>query len=213
MDTPPNASPRERVLHRLKRDGPLATADLARALRRTPAAIRLQMQRLEAEGLVTHEARAGRVGRPGRTWSLTEKAAASFRDGHGALAVGLIEAVRALHGDAGLELLVEERVRSQGEQYRARLPGARASLRARVEALAALRREEGYMAFVEPVGRGAWRLVENHCPISEAVRCCRRLCDGELALFRSALGGRVRVEREEHAVNGDRRCSYLVRRA
>ena len=36
--------------------------------------------------------------------------------------------------------------------------------------------------------KDGWLLVENHCPICAAAQVCQGLCDGELALFKAALG-------------------------
>jgi len=57
---------------------------------------------------------------------------------------------------------------------------------------------------------GELELVENHCPIATAARCCPQLCVGELALFRTVLGREVTVDRVEHLLNGDPRCVYRI---
>jgi len=210
MDPGPAASPRERVLYLLKTCGPLAADELARRLDRTPMAVRLQLRRLAEEDLVAFEDRRCGVGRPRRFWQLTAQSEGAFRDGHGALVASMFEAARSLFGQQGVERLMHERSRQQAAAYRARMPNGRASLAARVQALTRLRREEGYMAECESAGPQAWRLVENHCPVGAAARCCSCLCDAELELFRDVLGAAVHVEREEHMQRGDRRCTYRI---
>ena len=44
-----------------------------------------------------------------------------------------------------------------------------------------------------------------------AARSCPKLCDGEIDVFRKALGKGVSVERVEHAIDGARRCTYRLR--
>jgi predicted ArsR family transcriptional regulator len=36
------------------------------------------------------------------------------------------------------------------------------------------------------------------------------VCDSELVVFRAALGADVSVERTQHAMSGDSRCSYRI---
>ena len=84
-------------------------------------------------------------------------------------------------------------------------------MKARLEALARIRSEEGYMAEVrrEP-DSDAWLLLEHHCPICAAARVCSGLCRGELSLFQRVLGAGVRVERVSHMLAGADRCAYRV---
>ncbi len=141
---PDSAAPaRDKILFYLKTRGPLTAAAVASRLDVTPMAVRQHLYDLERQGLVTHEDRRARVGRPARHWSLTPKASGRFPDSHGQLMVSLIEAARTAFGEAGLERLVAERVKQQSASYRRRLPGADAPLEKRLAAIVNLRREEG----------------------------------------------------------------------
>ena len=82
-----------------------------------------------------------------------------------------------------------------------------------MDALARLRTVEGYMADARPLeDDDGYLLVEHHCPICDAAATCQGLCRGELELFRAALGDDVEVERTQHLMAGDQRCSYRVTR-
>jgi predicted ArsR family transcriptional regulator len=87
----------------------------------------------------------------------------------------------------------------------------RGPLRDRVEALAQIRSDEGYLAEVvdNPDGPGVL-LVEHHCPICTAATSCPGLCGSELELFRTVLGPKVSVQRTQHVLAGDRRCTYRI---
>lgn len=204
----------QRVLDRLKRLGPLTTADLARALDMTSVAIRQHLSALEQAGYVASRKQPpqGR-GRPATLWSLTDLARTVFPDRHAELTVGLLEAMREAVGPSGVHRIVEVRARDQVQQYAAALPAPTASLKSRVEALAARRTAEGYMAEVRQVARGEYHLVEHHCPICDAARTCQRLCDSELDVFQKVLGPDAAVERIEHVLAGGRRCTYRITQA
>ena len=103
-----------------------------------------------------------------------------------------------------------ERTRLQTKTYGERLRAAGKSLEARVNALAKIRAEQGYMAEAARQRDGSFLLTENHCPICAAASECQGLCREELVLFSSVLGNDVAVERTDHILAGARRCAYRI---
>ncbi len=203
---------RRALLNRLKRDGPQEAKALAARVGVTAMAVRQHLYGLEAEGIVTAVEEPRPVGRPVKLWHLTAAAEPFFPDGHAELTLGLLDAMTVAFGTNGLAKLVQTRTKAQLAVYRARIKPSW-SLKRRLEALAQIRSEEGYMAEVRTAERGAYLLIENHCPICAAAKACRGLCQRELELFRKSLGPDVAVERIDHLLTGARRCSYRVRRA
>ena len=202
---------RDRILFILKTRGPQTTGELARRLDRTPMGIRIHLKALTEARLVEFSEEPGEVGRPARLWHLTEEARDQFPDGHADLTVDLIEQVRAVFGERGLDRVIEHRAETVLESYRQVVPGKEAPLEKRVAALARERSREGYMASWRKAADGSLHLVENHCPICAAAELCLGLCRTELELFRSLLGPGVGVERTEHLLDGARRCAYVIR--
>ncbi|WP_306252698.1 metalloregulator ArsR/SmtB family transcription factor [Parvularcula sp. IMCC14364] len=204
-------STRQIILDRLKRHGEQSAADLAAHLSLTTMAVRLQLYDLAEEGLVEARAVSSGRGRPTKLWHLTDAAARIFPDAHQGLAVELINSVEALFGAAGLKKVVDRHADSQRKSYTALLAGAR-SLGDRAKRLAGARTDEGYMAEAVREGRD-WLLIENHCPVCSAARTCTSLCANELEVFQDVLGLDVRVTREEHILQGARRCAYRISKA
>lgn len=206
----PLSAAKERILLVLKTKGPQTSARLAKRLGVTAMAVRQHLAALEAEGLVEHEEERGRVGRPRRTWQLRDTKAVRerFPDSHADLTLGLLRAARTAFGEKGVNRLLRERAADQLAEYRARIPDG--PLDRRVATLAAIRRDEGYMAEWRREAGGGFLLVENHCPVCAAATECQGLCRFELDLFRRALGD-VDVERTEHILEGARRCAYRIR--
>jgi len=207
------SSGRERVLRVLKTKGSQTAAHLASRLGVTTMAVRQHLAVLQGEELVDFSDERRKIGRPARIWQLTQKAYSRFPDHHAELAVEMIEAVRDVFGEDGLERLTEGRTRKQVESYRGRMPGPKAPVEERVAMLATIRREEGYMAEWGRRRDGTLELVENHCSIAQSARVCPGLCGGELSLFRAVLGGDVTVNRVEHILTGDRCCRYSIAEA
>ncbi len=199
----------ERLLYLLKSRGPLDAGDAARLLGISTAGAQQQFAALAREALVEASDRAIGRGRPRRFWQLTGRGHARFPDRHGDLTVDLLDAARAVFGDAGIERLVAHREAASLAAGHQRLVGAD-TLVERLDRLVAMRSEEGYMAQWTESGDGDYLLVENHCPVCAAASQCQGLCRSELAQFRAWLAPLATVERVEHLLGGGRRCSYRV---
>jgi predicted ArsR family transcriptional regulator len=200
---------RRRIVNLLKTEGAMDSATLGAKLQVTPMAVRQHLYALQLEKLVTADERPVPLGRPAKHWRLTKEASRLFPDAYAELNVALIDAVGEAFGAGGMQRLLETRLTQQKAGYGARIKPS-APLGKKLQQLAAVRTEEGYMAEVRPDGRGAFLFIENHCPICAAATACQGLCATELDLFRSVLGPEVTVERAEHIVSGDRRCAYRV---
>jgi len=194
----------------LKMEGPIDSAQLAERLGLTAMAVRQHLYALQREGLVTHEARPVPIGRPAKFWRLTPEADRMFPEAYAELSVALIDSVKDAFGEEGLERVLTSRCARQKTDYGKRIR-PEDSLERKLQELAKVRTEEGYMAEVRREGDDSYLLVENHCPICAAANACQGFCSTELELFRSVLGPGIEVERAEHIIRGDQRCVYRVK--
>ncbi len=199
----------ERVLYLLKTRGAQTAQVLASELTLTSMGARKQLLTLEEKGLLVSEERSEGIGRPARYWRLSDAGHARFPDRHSDLTLQLINNVRSVFGNDGLDRLIDAREKSSENLYLTRLSGIE-NPGERIVALARLRHEEGYMAEAQRQSDGSWLLLENHCPICAAATACQNFCRSELALFQRVLGAQVTVVREEHMLAGARRCAYRI---
>ena len=183
--------------------------ELASRLGVSAMAVRQHLYALQEEQLVTYQEEARAMGRPAKLWQLTPAADRLFPDSYAELTLSLLNSVKEAFGDAGLEQLLDVRTRHQINAYQALMP-IQESLQQKLEALATLRTEEGYMAEIQSLDDGSFLLIEHHCPICAAATACTGLCARELEIFERVLGQDVIVERTEHIVTGARRCAYQV---
>lgn len=200
--------PADRVLMTLKTRGPQSVAVIAKAMDVTAEAVRQQMTRLHADGLVDSESHSAGRGRPTQIWYLTEAGHGRFPDTHAEMTVQMIGAVRQVFGDEGVEKLIQVREAAMLNSYHQAMLGAK-DLAGRLELLVQVRSSEGYMAELRQDGSD-YLFIENHCPICSAAKACMGFCRSELELFRNVLGAGVTVDREEHILAGARRCAYRV---
>ncbi|RZS85822.1 helix-turn-helix transcriptional regulator [Pigmentiphaga kullae] len=198
----------DRILFFIKTHGPVSTATLARKLDLTSEAARQQVQKLVAAGLVEgRQQPAAGAGRPRQDWVLTEAGNRRFPDTHAQLTTQLIDSIRQLFGEEGLDRLIAKREAEARVAYAAACDGE--SLEERLRQLAQVRSNEGYMARVERDGAD-WLLVEDHCPICAAAQACQGFCRSELQLFQEIAGQDAQVAREQHLLAGGGRCVYRI---
>ena len=200
---------RRAIVKLLKTEGAMDALRLAARLGVTAMAVRQHLYQLQRQKLVAAEERPVPLGRPAKYWQLTREADRLFPDAHAEVSLALIEAVGDAFGEAGLKRVLQSRNARQRADYLGRI-GLSLPIKEKVRQLARIRTEEGYMAEVKPIGKGAFFLAENHCPICAAATACKGFCVTELDLFRAVLGPGVVVERTEHIVSGDRRCAYRI---
>jgi predicted ArsR family transcriptional regulator len=208
FENKPDAPTADRILFFIKTRGATSIASLATAMDMTPEAARQQVQKLVASGLIEgkQEAVSG-VGRPRQNWALTEAGNGRFPDTHAQLTVQMIGSIRKLFGEEGMDRLIAQRESDARATYLEFCKGP--TLQERLEQLATIRTEEGYMARVERDADG-WLLIEDHCPICIAARTCQGFCRSELQLFQEVVGAEATVNREQHLLAGATRCVYRV---
>ncbi|MEJ8474645.1 helix-turn-helix transcriptional regulator [Roseibium algae] len=202
-----------RLLNALKTASPQTAANLAKREGVTSVAARQHLDSLLSEGLVDFEDIKGEVGRPKRVWSLTAQGHARFPDNHSGLIVGLLDGLKSLYGEEGIERLIAHREADSLQTYSKALDG-KVALKDKLQALADVRSSEGYMASVEQdADTGGYLLIENHCSICAAATACQGFCRSEMSLFRQVLGEGIDLTRVEHLLSGGRRCVYRVKQA
>ena len=200
---------RRAIINLLKQSGAMDSQELSERLGVSAMAVRQHLYALQDEQLVTYQEESRAMGRPAKLWQLTPAADRLFPDGYAELTLSLIDSVREAFGEAGLDRLLDVKTAHQIAAYQALL-STQEELRQRLEALASLRTNEGYMAEIQSLDDGSFLLIENHCPICAAATACTGLCARELEVFGRVLGQGVTVERTEHIVAGARRCVYRV---
>ena len=199
----------EQMLFYLKTRGPSSAEAIARYFEMTTVGARQHLTRLKDCELVRYTSHGKSVGRPKRFWELTSKAQARFPDTHSQLSLEMIESVRELFGEEGLDKIIRKREKDSLARYRREL-SSQNCLKQKVKKLVELRNDEGYMADMEVTSKSAFLLIENHCPICVAASECQGFCRSELDIFRKAIGKEYHVERQDYLLDGARRCSYQI---
>jgi DeoR family suf operon transcriptional repressor len=200
---------RQRILECLKQEGPLTAEALGKLLNITSMGARQQLHAMERDGLVEHKTKQQTMGRPGYHYGLTSTGDELFPRTYPQMANSLLETVRMLDGEKGIERLFKKRTETLAVQYRQRM--ANKNLDEQVKELAAIRSEEGYMADWQKINKNTFRLSEKNCAICQIASKYTQACHFELDLFRKVLPN-TEITRETHIIQGDRNCTYLIRK-
>lgn len=201
---------RGQLLKLLKHRGGLTVGELADDLDMTSMGVRQHLNTLERDGLVTHEREQRGMGRPSYVYSLTDAGDELFPRTYAHMANALLSAARQLDGEGGVNRLLEARNRELQAQYEARM--AEKSFGERVQELARIRTDEGYMADWEQLDDDTFVLREHNCAICQIAEQCAQACAYELKLFQQVFGDAT-IRRETHMIRGDSSCTYVIERS
>ncbi len=198
----------DKILFLLKTKGPQGAKTIGDSLGMTSMGARQHLQQLETEGWVSWFEEVRGRGRPSRLWKLTDKAWSRFPDTHSELTVQLIDNIKQLFGESGLQQIISQREQDTSRYYQQQMAGLSA-IEDKLTKLTEIRTQEGYMADWQALSSTSWLFWENHCPICAAAKTCQGFCQSELKLFEDLLAP-AKVTREQHLLKDDLRCVYRV---
>jgi predicted ArsR family transcriptional regulator len=197
---------RRRILEVLRRRGGCTMQELADAVRITRMGVYQHLKALVSADLVQVEQERAGVGRPRNRYGLTAAANELFPRRYGDFAHGVIGDLKQLGGDELLDRVFLQRCSRLEAQYRDRLENK--PLVERVQAVAGILEENGYMADWRQVDEKTFEIREHNCAICAVAQEHGVACKYELVLLSRLLKADVR--RESHMASGDQLCAYLV---
>ncbi len=197
---------RDALLFNLKVRGEMTMAELCEALNVTYMGVKRYLAEYQAQGLVESRIVQKSRGRPLYKYRLSQKAQALFPSGYEGVLTEVLDAVRETSGHKGVMDLLTLRNERVIRTQRPRFDGK--ELRGKVEELAKLFADNGYMSQWEELPDGNFFIYQQHCPLHSLTGQYRQLCNLELQLMRSLLG--VKVIRQSYMLKNDPVCGYVV---
>lgn len=208
-----DAGTRENILRLIIERGPITSAELARLLVLTPAAVRRHLSGLELAHQITEydgaSSRPARRGRPSRRYVATQAGQALFGDSYADVARQALDFVAERCGSEGVDTFAQRRSKELEERYRSVVDEAGDDLEARATALATALTKDGYAASVRRGPRGlTLQLCQGHCPIQDVATAYTQMCEAETEAFHHLLG--VHVQRLATLASGEHVCTLTI---
>lgn len=202
------SSTREIVLHLLKTKGALTVSELAEPLGITEMAVRRHLNTLERDGLVKTELFRQSMGRPTNKYSLTAEAEQYFPKSYADIAIDFLKTIEETDGITKIDQLFENREQRLYEKYKNDMETL--SFDEKVERLASIQNEKGYMVKTNKVSNGHYELIEYNCPIADVAKQYNKACACELSLFKRLVGSND-VERPQCYAKGAEHCVFVIK--
>ena len=200
---------KQRIVDHLKRHGSGTVPAIAADIGLSVETVRTHLSSLERDGWVgrTGHRRPG-PGRPEVVYGLTRAADSLFPSRE----PELLRSLATYLIERGQKRLVESFFESHAEARRSaamkRLEGLEGD--ERLEAVADILSEQGFMARVDADASGRPMLRLSHCPMRGVVGATHAPCAVELRFVRDLLGGQL--ARVSYIPSGDAACCYALER-
>lgn len=201
---PPLTEARRDVLYAVRRRGEATVDQVADALGMSVSGARQHLAALRDADLVSdRELPSEGRGRPRLVHRVTPRGDDLFPKAYGELTNELLGFL-----DPDLERELFDRRRAvRIERARERLDGL--DLADRVDELARILDEDGYLAFSRRRDDGSFDIVERNCAIATVAAAHPEACRSELDFIRTVLPDAT-VDRISHIVSGATECGYRV---
>ncbi len=195
------------MLELIKKRGEASADEIAAHVGITASGTRQHLATLERDGLLAHRRLAGGPGRPRHVYGLTAAGDALFPRNYVDLANELLDYVED-EDPALLTRIFDRRGRRRLERTLERTAGL--PFAAKVQVVAQVLDEDGYLADFEHRPDGTFRITEHNCAVLAVALKHRHACSSELEFLQAALP-EADVTRVAHRLNGGHVCAYAVK--
>lgn len=204
------SDPKRKVLYILKILGSAGLEDLSKRMKISRMGVHKHLTDLQDRGLVaSSEVRKG-VGRPTMRYSLTNGGKSIFPKAYGQIATFALDYLEKNLGKIAVENVLRERQSELLDKYHEVLKNL--DFDQKVDTLAGLRDEEGYIAESKKTGKKSDRhvLLEYNCPIIMVAEKHWEACSIEAELFEKVLDAEIKAT--HRAAKGDSICKFSIKR-
>lgn len=194
MDAPHQISPRStrrQILLLLERHGKATVEDMANTIGITSMAVRLHLNTLEAEGLISKQSQRRGRGRPSQVWMLTDQAKDAMPKQYGLLADHLLEGIKQI----GAEQLLQASLAAAdtlAQHYEAQMVAT--DLGGRMVETGRILEQQGVVAEWEQSPTSGDTLHIYGCPYFRVAQHHREICSMEERLLGHLLESTMHLE-------------------
>jgi DeoR family transcriptional regulator, suf operon transcriptional repressor len=203
------SSTRDQILNMLKVKKRLTVFEMAKQLGITEMAVRRHLNALERDSFVESTLVRQSMGRPMHVYRLTAKGEEQFPQHHKHMVIEILEDAAEMGGKDFVDQLFEKRRNRLKQKFYQRFDNK--TFDEKVNELAAIQNEQGYMVELEKCQDGRYVLKEYNCPMSDVAKRFEAACTNELQLFRDCIKN-AEIIPSACMAHGDDYCQYEIKR-
>jgi predicted ArsR family transcriptional regulator len=197
---------RRKILEQIKKTGEVRAEEISAHLGISVQGTRQHLTALERDGLIDHREHRDGLGRPKYLYALTSAGDALFPRNYGELANELLAYIQ--DEDPNLVERIFDR-RAQRRLANARVRTAGLPFADKVQEIARILDEDGYLADFEKRADGTFLIREHNCAVLSVAMRYSHACGSELDFLKAALP-EAEVTRVAHRLAGGHICAYVV---
>lgn len=194
------------VIGLLKRSTGMSVAEMARELKMSYMGVKQHCVDLEKKGFLDTWRRPKEIGRPEKTYRLTEKAGDLFPDAGSTVTLEILKDLQGIYGPNAPDKLLFSYFSRKTDYYLKKIKGDTVTQRA--TALAKLRDAEGHVSSLSLEGDDGFALVEHHNPLGKIALRYPTVIRMEETLFSRVL--QAPVQRSEQRASGLARYVFHI---
>lgn len=196
---------KEEIVHILKTKGEQTIATLSEKLQITEMAVRRHVSKLETEEMIESKMLRQQVGRPIYMYMLSEKGEDFFPKDYKQFTLEMLEDLEQF---GVVDAMLKARTERMEKQLKLRVDREEKLIH-KLQEVAALQEENGYMIKIDQDGENSFVLQKQNCPLMAVARKFPQLCEEEKEMYQRLFAD-MDVKVLSNMCDGDCDCSYKI---
>ncbi|MEC5424929.1 DeoR family transcriptional regulator [Virgibacillus sp. C22-A2] len=172
---------KQKVLNILKKESEVTIVEIMAYFSISEIAVRKHIHELEQQGFLKKNTIKQKVGRPYHTYELTKKGHDTFPNQYESLPLELLQDLEELQGTQAVNDLLSKRMQREKSYFDNEIHTT--AFDEKVEEVARIQDEKGYMVEVEKTEDGHYEMKHFNCPISNIASTYNQVCSNEKMVF------------------------------
>lgn len=202
-------SSKDRILKTLKVNGELTIKEIMDHFTISEIAVRKHINELIQNQFISRKRNYQEIGRPFYTYFLTDKGHGTFPNHERDMSLELLEDLEQLYGKEAVSALLNKW--KEREQTLLEEELATDDFDERVQGVARLREDLGYMVEIHQSESGDYTMKHFNCPVSRVACSYNDLCKKEKEIFKN-LFKNSEVISDSMITKGDQHCTWQIKR-
>lgn len=200
---------KDKLLNILKRHYELTIKEIMEYFSISEIAVRRHLHELVREDFIKRVSNKQEIGRPYYSYLLTEKGHQTFPNQDDTLSLELLEDLEALYGEQAVTDVLTKWKNREKKLFEQEIKTS--DFDEKIEQVAKIRHEHGYMVEVEQTEKGNYQIKYFNCPIATVACAYDQICCIEKNIFEEVFEN-SEVTPKTMLTKGDHCCTWTINR-